>query len=208
MFSLQVSFFRESQPFSSVTQRWLFSGVRCAFEGTPDVFGVSSPRKLKAKPLIIKSTPWPLSDVLDILIFRRHRQCQIFYICPLLPHWTNNFVWKRSRWVHGFCRRDLPVWMFFASWKINESRSLLLVRFCCASFKVKPTHFAFIFVVVGWMKVRLSLSSYIYYSGFKRFFFTSLNILWQKKVSAGNFEVKRSCFSVWLEILVCAYVYS
>ena len=55
-------------------------GVTCAFEDTQNVFGVSSPRELKPKPPTIKITPWPLSDVLDILIFRHRRQCQIFNI--------------------------------------------------------------------------------------------------------------------------------
>ena len=62
------------------------------------------------------------------------------------------------------------MWMFFASCKINETRSHLLVISCRASFKVEPTQFVFTFVIVGETKLA-SLSSYLYYSGFKRFFF-------------------------------------
>ena len=47
-----------------------FYGVGCASEDTPDVFGVSSPRELKAKPPIIRSTPWLLCDFLRVLRVR------------------------------------------------------------------------------------------------------------------------------------------
>ena len=61
------------------------------------------------------------------------------------------------------------MWKFFASYKIDETRSHLLIIFCCASFKVKGTQFVFTFVIVGETKLG-SLSSYTYYSGFKGFF--------------------------------------
>ena len=108
MFSLQVGFLSWEPTLLVSHAMVVVFGVRCAFEDTQNVFGVSSPRELKPKPPTIKITPWPLSDVLDILIFHHRCQCQIFNIFHFYL-----IEQTRSRWVRSFCRRDLPVWMFF-----------------------------------------------------------------------------------------------
>ena len=65
MFSLRVGFLRENRPFSS-RNGGCVSGVSWAFADSPAVFGVSSPKELKAKPPTIKSTPRPLGDFLHV----------------------------------------------------------------------------------------------------------------------------------------------